>query len=62
MSIKWKTVTWYSQIIAILLFIGIFYVGYYFGRQYQTAYDTSYVGESNILLNQAHGIASPARK
>ena len=32
MSISFKTVTWYSQIIAIVLFVGVFALGYHLGR------------------------------
>jgi hypothetical protein len=30
---SWNKVTWYSQVLAIILFVGIFYLGYYFGEQ-----------------------------
>jgi membrane-bound inhibitor of C-type lysozyme len=29
--IEWKKVTWFSQIVAIILFVGIFYWGFYLG-------------------------------
>jgi hypothetical protein len=30
--IRWNKVTWYSQAIAIILFVGVFFLGYYIGR------------------------------
>ena len=33
MSIKWKKVTWYSQIVAIVLFVGVFCLGIFLGRK-----------------------------
>ena len=41
MSIKWKTVTWYSQMIAIILFVGIFFLGFWLGESFKAS---SYVG------------------
>jgi len=32
MSISFKTVTWYSQLIAIILFVAVWYVGFCVGR------------------------------
>ena len=34
MSIKFRTVTWYSQILAIVLALAIFALGFYVGIQY----------------------------
>ena len=36
MSIKWKTVTWYSQIAAIIIFVGVFCLGFYIGGKYES--------------------------
>ena len=37
MKIKWNRVTWYSQIIAIVLFVGVFFLGLNLGAQYNEA-------------------------
>jgi hypothetical protein len=34
MKIEWKKVTWYSQAIAIILFVGVFALGFYLGTLY----------------------------
>jgi hypothetical protein len=47
MNIKWQEVTWYSQIVAIVLFIGIFALGFYLGQLYQNkAYEN---GEKAVV-------------
>lgn len=33
MTIKWKEVTWYSQLLAIILFVGVFALGYWLGQK-----------------------------
>lgn len=35
MNIQWNKVTWYSQGIAILLFVGVFALGFFLGQKYQ---------------------------
>ena len=35
MNIEWNTVTWYSQIVAIVMALAIFGLGFYLGQQYQ---------------------------
>ena len=35
MAIEFKRVTWYSQIAAIVLFVAVFFVGFYVGRRYE---------------------------
>ncbi len=32
--IQWNKVTWYSKIVALVLFVGLPFVGFYFGEQY----------------------------
>lgn len=34
MSIEWNKVTWYSKIIAVIIFFGIYAVGFYVGNVY----------------------------
>lgn len=36
MTIEWNRVTWYSQILAIVLFVGVFGLGYWIGAQNTT--------------------------
>lgn len=33
MNIEWNKVTWYSKFIAMILFVGVFYLGYWLGVQ-----------------------------
>jgi hypothetical protein len=33
MAIQWNKVTWYSKILAIILFVSTFYVGFYLGQK-----------------------------
>lgn len=34
MLIEWNKVTWYSKLLAVILFVGTFFLGFYFGRIY----------------------------
>jgi membrane-bound inhibitor of C-type lysozyme len=34
-KISFTTVTWYSQIVAIVLFVGVYFLGVYIGEQYE---------------------------
>jgi hypothetical protein len=36
-KIEWNRVTWYSQLIAIILFVGVFMLGLYLGARYSAA-------------------------
>ncbi|MFZ2594088.1 MAG: hypothetical protein WAX38_04930 [Minisyncoccia bacterium] len=40
MTIIWNKVTTTSQIVAIVLFVGIFYLGYVFGKEVRSIEDT----------------------
>ena len=33
MKIEWNKVTWYSKLLAVLLFIATFYIGFWLGTQ-----------------------------
>jgi uncharacterized membrane protein (Fun14 family) len=33
MKIEWNKVTWYSQVIAIILFVAVFALGFYLGTK-----------------------------
>jgi|AntRauTorcE11897_2_1112592.scaffolds.fasta_scaffold34814_1 hypothetical protein len=41
MKIEYKKVTWYSQILAIVIGIGIFFIGFYLGTQQMSPASTS---------------------
>lgn len=43
MSIEWNTVTWYSKIIALALFVALPFIGFYYGAKY---------GETVAIINQ----------
>ena len=34
MVIEWNKVTWYSKLLAVILFVGVFVIAFYFGEQY----------------------------
>lgn len=36
MKIEWNTVTWYSKLIALALFVALPFIGFYYGGQYGT--------------------------
>ena len=38
MKIKWNEVTWYSQIVAVALFVAVFFVGFLIGRKYENKF------------------------
>jgi len=37
MSIQWNKVTWYSKLIAVVIFVAVFFLGFYLGQQWQIA-------------------------
>ena len=39
MKIQWNRVTWYSWLLAIIIFVATFCLGFYFGDQYNGIYD-----------------------
>lgn len=45
MKISFTTVTWYSQIVAIVLFVIVFFVGFYISREYGNEYVGQYVSQ-----------------
>ena len=40
MKIEFKKVTWYSQVVAIILFIGVFFFGFYLGEKNTSSRET----------------------
>ena len=34
MKIEWNKVTWYSSLFAVILYLAVFYIGFYFGTEY----------------------------
>jgi len=37
MKIEWNKVTWYSKLIAIILFVWVFFLGFHLGKEYGIA-------------------------
>lgn len=48
MQIQWNKVTWYSNLVAVILFIAIFALGFYLGDQYREARDAPVIPEGYI--------------
>jgi hypothetical protein len=54
MNIEWNSVTWYSQIVAIVMAVGIFALGFYLGQQYQMkAYENALKAELDQMVYDA---------
>ncbi|HEY5587408.1 MAG TPA: hypothetical protein VIK86_00470 [Candidatus Paceibacterota bacterium] len=49
MKIEWNKVTWYSKLIAVIVFVITFYVGFYLGKE-TTKLDCIY-NSTNELIN-----------
>ena len=43
MNIEWNKVTWYSKLLAVVLFVSVFWLGFWFGVQ------TSEVGRDLVI-------------
>jgi hypothetical protein len=50
MKIEWNKVTWYSKLLAVVIFVATFYLGFYFGMIYQNQQD-SLKDSSPVFLN-----------
>jgi hypothetical protein len=51
MNIEWNNVTWYSQIVAIVMALAIFALGFYLGQRYQTkAYENALKAELDQMV------------
>lgn len=37
MNIKWNTVTWYSKLLAVIIYVGTFFVAYQMGAMMERA-------------------------
>ncbi len=49
MKIEWNKVTWYSKVIAVVLFVATFAVAFYFGTQYEKVWiEKGVVVDENI--------------
>lgn len=54
MNIQWNNVTWYSQAIAIVLFVGVFALGFFLGQKYQIrAFENSLKAELDQMVYDA---------
>lgn len=48
-KIEWNRVTWYSKLIAVILFVATFYIAFMFGKQAQRIDDQQVVStQQNI--------------
>lgn len=60
-KIRWNKVTWYSKVIAVILFVLVYIVGFWLGTEYQSA-ATDIVSLQNesqkIAVNLAHNKSS----
>jgi len=56
MKIQWNNVTWYSRLIALILFIALPFAGFYLGMKYQEAVNPS---TTKIATNSANKNPSP---
>lgn len=54
MQIEWNRVTWLSQIVAIVMFVGVFALGFYLGQQYQMkAFENALKAELDQMVYDA---------
>lgn len=52
MSIEWRRVTWYSQVIAIVLFVFVFFLGFGLGSIYGSKGEgMDYLKDKKIINN-----------
>ncbi|MES2994709.1 MAG: hypothetical protein V4681_01590 [Patescibacteria group bacterium] len=53
MKIEWNTVNWYSQAVAIVLFVLVFALGFWLGTQYQMrAFENAIKAELEEMMTQ----------
>lgn len=60
-TIEWNKVTWYSQTLAVVLFVAVFFAGYSLGKgsaESQNSDNALSDGESAIVLQQASSTPS----
>jgi membrane-bound inhibitor of C-type lysozyme len=57
MNIKWKEVTWYSQIAAIIIFVGIFCLGFFLGEKYESSLSLVTMSKWSAPTNSVVGSA-----
>ena len=53
MEIKWNQVTWYSTLLAVILYVGTFTLGFYLGEK---------KGELNAIIKQAAEISTQSQQ
>mgnify|MGYP001560749866 CR=1 FL=1 len=46
MTIEWNEVTWYSKLLALVLFVALPFIGFYFGVKYEKAKEA--VNQTNV--------------
>jgi|SRR3989344_353321 len=57
-GIQWNKVTWYSQVIAIVLFVGVFALGFYLGTQYQVEKNLQAVAPVAIFATSSQNFSN----
>lgn len=50
MSIEFNKVTWYSKLLALIIFILFPIIGFCLGMQYQKAVDAAYIGTQSYNM------------
>ena len=53
MHIEWNKVTWYSKLAAVIIFVATFFIGFYLGRQYESARVAATSAEKDVQSIQA---------
>lgn len=56
MKIEWNKVTWYSKIVAVIVFVATFWIGFSIGAKYQAAADKFEAANQPVLLNAGNGM------
>lgn len=60
MNIEWNTVTWYSMLLAVIVFVGSFALGMYLGMAYQGANDRVTITNQAARITQLLQRPAPA--
>ncbi|MEK9184300.1 MAG: hypothetical protein AAB892_01055 [Patescibacteria group bacterium] len=61
MKIEWNTVNWYSQAVAIVLFVLVFALGFWLGTRYQMkAFENAIKAELDEMMTQPAPLSEEA--
>ena len=50
MKIKWREVTWYSKLLAMIIFVGLPFLGFYLGTEFEEAVMTARMTRQTIIV------------